>query len=84
MGELDRVRELLVRLDQRGHSFKAPAGFADQVLFDEIDTDGSGDIDRKEWITFISKQARAIGERPIFQLMKTLRVEMDQNWSICR
>lgn len=61
---------------------KAPVNFADQVLFDEIDTDGSGDIDRVEWVTFVAKQARAYGERPMFKLMQTLRKEMDEKWSL--
>ena len=82
-----QVRTLLKNLDEArvhaGYSgHKAPPGFADQVLFESIDTDGSGDIDRVEWVTFIAKQARTYGERPMFNLMQTLRKEMDEKWSL--
>ena len=87
MDELEKVRNLLKRYDERqqegGYSgHKAPPAFADKVLFDEIDTDGSGDIDRVEWVTFVAKQARAFGERPMFKLLQTLRREMDEKWSL--
>ena len=82
-----QVRKLLKNLDDRlvhggyeGH--KAPPKFANEVLFEQIDTDGSGDIDRVEWVTFIAKQARAHGERPMFKLLQTLRKEMDEKWSL--
>ena len=75
---LAQVRKLLHRVGSR----HAPPEFADKLLFDEIDTDGNGQIDRIEWITFIANQSKVYGERGMFKLLQTIRKEMDENWSL--
>ena len=73
-----QVRKLLEKLGSR----HAPPDFADKLLFDEIDADGNGKIDRVEWVDFIAKQTKIYGERAMFKLLQTIRKEMDQSWSL--
>jgi hypothetical protein len=72
------VRELLNRLGSR----HAPPDFADKLLFDEIDADGNGQVDRIEWVNFVTRQSQVYGERAMFKLLQTIRKEMDQSWSL--
>ena len=50
-------------------------------LYSQLDTDNSGDVDRVEWITFITQQARIHGERPMLKLMQVLGKQLDQLWT---
>lgn len=69
---------------QRVHpeSFPHPLtpAFAEQLCA-SIDTDGSGDVDRVEWINFITQQARRHGERPMLKLMQVLGKQLDKLWT---
>ena len=53
--------------------------FAEQIALG-IDTDGSGDVDRVEWITFVTQQAKQHGERPMLKLMQVLGKQLADCW----
>lgn len=73
-----QVRDLLKVVKSR----HAPPDFADKLLFEEIDTDGNGSVDRVEWINFVAKQSHHYGERAMFKLLQTIRTQMDERWSL--
>ena len=50
------------------------------MTWEKIDTDGNGQIDRAEWIDYVTREARAHGERPMLKLMKVLTKQLACMW----
>lgn len=73
------------QLVQRVHPDLYPApltpAFAAKFTGSCIDTDGSGDVDRGEWLDFVLKAARENGERPMLKLMQLIGKQLADQWT---
>ena len=50
------------------------------INFENIDTDGNGHIDRAEWMEYVTREARAHGERPMLKLIQLLKKRINDLW----
>ena len=50
------------------------------MTWEKIDTEGNGQIDRAEWIDYVTREARAHGERPMLKLMQLLGKRVNDMW----
>ena len=80
MKEVEMMRRCLQRVHPESFPHPLTPAFAEQLCA-SIDTDGSGDVDRVEWINFITQQARRHGERPMLKLMQVLGKQLDKLWT---
>ena len=79
--ELEMMRKLITRMDPKLIPAPLTPRIADDFMASRIDTDGSNDIDRREWVVFVAEQAKRHGERPMLKLMQTLGLELDKLWT---
>ena len=79
MEEIEMMRKCMQRMHPDLYPHPLTPAFAQQIC-SNIDTDGSGDVDRVEWINFITQQARQHGERPMLKLMQVLGKQLDKLW----
>lgn len=80
MEEIELMRKCLQRVHPELWPHPLTPAFAEGIC-GGIDTDNSGDVDRGEWVTFITEQARAYGERPMLKLMQVLGKQLDKLWT---
>lgn len=80
MHELSMIRNVLMGLNP--DLFPAPLTpqFAESVMGSVIDTDRSGDIDRVEWIAFVTKHAKLNGERSMLRMMRMIATQLEKGW----
>ena len=78
--EVEAIRQLLLVIAPEDYPNPIDPSFADKVMGSAIDEDGSGDIDRVEWINFVTRQANVHGERPMLRLLQLLKKELNKQW----